>query len=58
MNSIQFTINKELLEYVVNNFDILDIDNLDNTTKLQTHLTIKLANIYKDLTFYLNVNSD
>jgi hypothetical protein len=58
MNSIQFTINKELLEYIVNNFDILDIDNLDNTTKLQTQITIKLANIYKDLTFYLNVNSD
>lgn len=58
MNSVKFRINNNILKYITNNPDILDIDELDKTSKLQLHLTLKLAEIYKNLTFYLNVNSD
>lgn len=65
LNSTKFNINIELLEYILNEGKYLleyENKNLDEdkdfSGKLQLIWTLKLAQIYKNITFYLNTSAD
>ena len=60
LNSIQFEINNDLLNFLLNEGNILlDIKkDKDNTELLQNIITIKIAETYKNLPFYLNTFAD
>lgn len=57
LNSIKFEINNDLLKYIENEGKHL-IEELENNNKLHTLITLKLANIYGKIPFYLNVHAD
>lgn len=55
-NKIKFNINKSLLNYLIENGDYLiklDTDNLYNN-----YISIKMADLFKDITFYLHTHAD
>ncbi len=60
LNKIKFNVNKELLNYILNEGSyLLECDKDDNDKRnLQNSITIKVAKIYSKYNFYLNVNSD
>jgi len=69
-NSIKFSINNDLLNYLNTHKGELLINLLDNlklkagdkdiseSEKLQRNITLKLAEIYKNIPFYLNTHAD
>ena len=60
LNSIKFNINKDLLHFIKNEGNYL-LDREDKTDKsyhLQRDITLKLAELYANVPFYLTVNSD
>jgi len=58
LQKIKFEINKELLEFIKNEGSFL-LHKLNNKSEeLQRDLTLKIADIFLDIPFYLPVNSD
>lgn len=57
INSIKFSINLDLFNYIKNNKYIIEKE-VDVKTKLQQDITIRIAEIFSKTSFYLNVNCD
>ena len=58
LNRVKFNVNKDLLNYLLNEGNYLLIDEESEKRSIQNSITLKVANIYSKYTFYLNVNSD
>lgn len=56
-NQIKFGINNSLLDFILNEGNYL-LDNVESEDKINNKITINLANIYKEVPFYLNVYAD
>ena len=56
-NNIQFGINNTLLEYILNEGQYL-IESLDEETKFNSNISLKIANLFKNIPFYLNTHAD
>ncbi len=56
-NQIKFGINKSLLDFIQNEGKYL-LDEVDLDNKMNNKITLNLANIYKDIPFYLNAYAD
>jgi hypothetical protein len=58
LNKIKFNVNKELLEYILTDGSYL-LEGKDSEKKeFQNSITLEVAKIYSNFTFYLNVNCD
>jgi len=51
-------VNKELLDYLLNDGKFLLEDDENMKKNFQNNITLKVATIYSKFEFYLNVNSD
>jgi len=58
LNSIKFKINKNLLDYLFSGEGSYILESVKPDDELQRHITLKVAQIYKDTYFYLNTRAD
>lgn len=58
LNSIKFGINLDLLNYLKTDGNYLLKDDLNDTDSLQRTITLKVADSFKNIPFYLNVHAD
>lgn len=58
INSIQFGINEDLLNFLSNEGKFILEDQLNSSDSLQRQITLKIAETFKNVPFYLNVHSD
>lgn len=57
LNSIKFSVNKLLFDYLQFEGNYL-LNEIKSSNELQKFITLKIAEIYKNIPFYLTVNSD